>query len=78
MRATARDDHTRGRRAGLAAAHHHAHRHEFPPDDITRYASPEPVILKVRGVLADEPVTRRQSTTDPLAPPRRTLQPRVA
>ncbi len=58
--------------AGLAAAYHHAHRHEFPPDDIARFARPEPVILKVRGVLADEPTTRKHNTTDPLAPARRT------
>ena len=58
--------------AGLAAAYHHAHRHEFPPDDIARFAKDEPVILKVRGVLADEPITRKHNTTDPLAPPRRT------
>jgi competence protein ComEC len=57
---------------GLAAAYHHAHRHEFPPDDIARFARAEPVILKVRGILSDEPITRRHSTTDPLALPRRT------
>lgn len=58
--------------AGLAAAYHHAHRHEFPPDDIARFARPEPVILMVRGILADEPTTRKHNTTDPLAPARRT------
>lgn len=58
--------------AGLAAAYHNAHRHEFPPDDIAQYARSEPVILKVRGGLADEPTTRKHNTTDPLAPPRRT------
>jgi competence protein ComEC len=58
--------------AGLAAAYHHAHRHEFPPDDIARFAQADAVILTVRGVLADEPITRRHNTTDPLAPSRRT------
>jgi competence protein ComEC len=56
---------------GLAAFLHHAHRHEFPPTDVARFARPEPVILKVRGVLAEEPFTRRANTTDPLAPARR-------
>lgn len=56
---------------GLAAFLHHAHRSEFPPTDIARFARLEPVILKVRGTLADEPTTRRANTTDPLAPVRR-------
>ncbi len=56
---------------GLAALLHHTHRHEFPPTDVAQFARPEPVILKVRGTLAEEPCTRRANTTDPLAPPRR-------
>ncbi len=56
---------------GLAAFYHHAHRNEFPPTDVARFARPEPVILKVRGTLADDPFTRRANTTDPLAPARR-------
>lgn len=53
---------------GLAAFLHHAHRNEFPPTDVARFARPEPVILKVRGTLIEEPFTRRSNTTDPLAP----------
>jgi competence protein ComEC len=56
---------------GLAAFYHHAHRHEFPPTDVARFARAEVVILKVRGTLVEEPFTRRANTTDPLAPPRR-------
>jgi competence protein ComEC len=58
--------------AGLAAVSHHAHRHEFPPDDVARFAAPTPVVLKVRGTLADDPFTRR-ITPDPLTPARRTV-----
>lgn len=56
---------------GLAAFLHHAHQCEFPPTDVARFARPEPVILKVRGTLADEPFTRKAHTSDPLAPSRR-------
>jgi competence protein ComEC len=57
--------------AGLAAAHHHTYRHSFPPDDIGEYARPEPCLVRVRGVLAEDPVTRFAPKSDPLEPPNR-------
>jgi competence protein ComEC len=51
----------------VAAVYHHVHRQEFPPDDLTQFAQVESPVLRVRGVLADEPFTRKQGTIDPLA-----------
>lgn len=53
--------------AGIAAAHHHAHRNAFPPDDLGNLVGPEPTLVRVRGVLAEEPTTKLASTRDPLA-----------
>jgi competence protein ComEC len=50
---------------GLAAAHHHTHRHTFAGDDIARFADP-PGYVRVRGVLDDEPVKRPPPRPDPL------------
>jgi len=57
---------------GLAAFLHHVHRTEFPPTDVARFARPEPIILKVRGTLTDDPFTRHTHTADPLVPVHRT------
>ncbi|MFO0849305.1 MAG: ComEC/Rec2 family competence protein [Gemmataceae bacterium] len=55
--------------AGLAAAHHHAHRCDFPPDDVGEYATPEPRLCRLRATLTDDPVTRYAPKADPLAGP---------
>lgn len=44
--------------AGLAAAHHHAHRHVFADDDIGFAAAESPRVVRVRATLADDPRTR--------------------
>ncbi len=54
--------------AGLAAAHHHAHRHAFDPNDVGEFAGPEPALVRVRGVLDEDPVTRFVPRADPLEP----------
>ncbi|MGL6096347.1 MAG: hypothetical protein ACRC7O_11200, partial [Fimbriiglobus sp.] len=54
--------------AGIAAAYHHTHRHSFPPDDIGEFASVDPRIARIRGIVLDEPVTRRAAKADPLTP----------
>lgn len=56
--------------AGLAAAYHHTHRHSFPPNDIGEFAADEPHLVKLRGILLEEPITRRAPPADPLTPPR--------
>lgn len=50
----------------LAAAHHHAHRHSFAPDDIAAFATEQPLPVKVRGRLAEEPARFRPPKPDPL------------
>ena len=50
----------------LAAAHHHAHRHSFRPDDIGLFATEEALPVKVRGALAEEPARYRPPKPDPL------------
>ncbi|HVK08184.1 MAG TPA: ComEC/Rec2 family competence protein [Gemmataceae bacterium] len=52
--------------AGLAGARHHAQRHDFPVDDIAAVAGPEARVVRVRGVLDDEPTVRRSTHSDPL------------
>lgn len=47
---------------GLALAYHHAHRYEFPANDIGRYATTDVRVVKLRGTIADDPVTRKQPT----------------
>jgi competence protein ComEC len=56
--------------AGLAAAHHHIHRHVVPPDDLGRFIGERPVVARVRGLLDETPVLRRAST-DLFGPARR-------
>jgi competence protein ComEC len=54
--------------SGVAAAYHHAHRHFFDANDIGEFARPEPALVRVRGVLTDDPVTRFAPRADPLEP----------
>lgn len=58
--------------AGLAAGYHHTHRHAFAVDDIGEVAKAEPSLVRVRGVLTEDPVTRFAPKADPLAPVLRT------
>lgn len=57
--------------AGLAAAHHHTHRHAFPADDIGHFARAERAIAKVRGVVDEPPAVRRADRTDVFGSARR-------
>ena len=57
--------------AGAAAAHHHWHRHGHPPDDIRAIADETPKVVKLRGVILEEPIAQKRNP-DPLAPVRRT------
>ncbi len=57
--------------AGLGLAHHHAHLHEFPADDIGRHIDTDKRFASVRGVLLEDPITRHRNLADPLAPERR-------
>ena len=51
---------------GVAAAHHHDHRNRFGPDDIGHVATDQPVPVKLRGTLAEEPVRFPPPKPDPL------------
>lgn len=51
---------------GLAGAHHHAWRNDFPADDVGNLASVEPRLVRVRGTLDEEPSVRRHPAPDPL------------
>ena len=44
--------------AGAAAAYHHTHRHAFPPNDIGTRIGDEPQLIRLRGVVLEDPVTR--------------------
>jgi competence protein ComEC len=50
----------------VAAGYHHQHRHDFPPDDLGRNLTLEMQLVRVRGVLADDPV-RLRPNAGPLA-----------
>jgi len=52
---------------GIAAAYHHQHRHEFPADDLGATLTPAAQLIRVRGVLADDPVSRFRPAGDPFA-----------
>lgn len=52
--------------AALAAAHLHAHRHSVGSDDISTFAKSEPIAVRVRGVLVDEPERYRAPRPNPL------------
>ena len=51
----------------LAAAYHHQYRHDFPADDLGASLTTQPKLLRVRGTLADDPVSRFRPAGDPLA-----------
>jgi len=57
--------------AGLALAHHHDHRHSFATNDISTFATDSPMPVRLRGVLADEPVIARAPRPNPLVVERR-------
>ena len=57
---------------GLAGAYHHAWRNEFPADDLGIVAAVDSRLVRVRGMLDDEPSPRRHPKNDPL-----TNRPRV-
>lgn len=52
--------------AGLAAAHHHTHTRVFPADDLAARVGETPRLVRLRGTLVDDPVTRFAPTADPL------------
>ena len=52
--------------AGLGMAHHHAHIHEFPADDVGRHIDTEKRFASVRGILLEDPITRHRNIADPL------------
>jgi competence protein ComEC len=52
--------------AALGAAYHHTYRDLSAPDDISQFASAEPRLARLRGVLAEEPFITRRPGVDPL------------
>lgn len=50
----------------VGAAYHHAYREIYPSDDIGYFAPAEPQPVRLRGVLAEEPVVSWQPASDPL------------
>src|SRR5262245_44825351 len=52
--------------AALAAFYHHASRDVYPADDIGEFATAEPQRFRLRGRLADEPVSRGRPAGDVL------------
>ncbi len=52
--------------AGLAGWHHHAYRTSFAADDIGAFAPEQPVLVRVRGTLDEEPVATPPAKPDPL------------
>ena len=57
--------------AGLGMAHHHAHLHAFPADDVGAHIGTEKSFASVRGILLEDPITRHRNLSDPMAPERR-------
>ena len=57
--------------AGLGMAHHHAHLHEFPADDVGRHIGTDKRFASVRGILLEDPITRHRNLADPMMPERR-------
>lgn len=53
--------------AALAALYHHAHRNVFTSDDIGNFVSETPTLVRVRGVLDEEPSIPKKPRPDPLA-----------
>jgi competence protein ComEC len=52
--------------AALGAAYHHLHRDTYPADDIGYYATAEPRLIHLRGVLEEEPSVVIRPRHDPL------------
>jgi len=51
---------------GLAGAHHHSWRNDFPANDIGQLAAIEPKLVRVRGTLVEEPVFRKRGPANVL------------
>jgi competence protein ComEC len=52
--------------AALGSAYHHWHREIYAANDIGEFASPDPVLSQIRGVLEDEPAVIWQPAQTPL------------
>jgi competence protein ComEC len=52
--------------AGIGAAYHHGARHVYAADDIGELAGDEPTLVRVQGVLTDEPFAPSRRKNDPL------------
>src|SRR5262249_27672868 len=52
--------------AGLGAAYHHWYLHVYPDDDIGHFTTPEPQLVRVRGVLDEEPTVWKAQPSGPL------------
>jgi competence protein ComEC len=50
----------------LGAAYHHYRHDVYAPDDIGNFASPEPRLIRLRGVVVEEPIILHQVHRDPL------------
>lgn len=50
----------------LAAQYHHLHRHAYADDDIGHFATDEPKLVRLRGVLVEGPTTYLSNKSDPL------------
>lgn len=53
---------------GLAAAYHHDHCHHFRPNDIGKVATEKPTLVRVRGLIDEEPILQRIDRSDPFIP----------
>jgi competence protein ComEC len=56
---------------GVAAAYHSVHRNSFGEDDIGRYAGTQPILVRVRGIVDEEPILSRTDRSDPFIPARK-------
>lgn len=52
--------------AGLAAAHHHAHRYTFAADNVAVFVTEQPTPVRIRGILTEEPARFSAPRPDPL------------
>lgn len=57
--------------AGFAAAYHHTHRHAFAANDLGEFATADSQLVRLRGTLVEDPITRFAPKSDPLEPSRR-------
>ena len=51
----------------LAAAYHHGWRNDYAGDDVGEFATAEPKLVRVRGILSEEPTIALQPHHNPLA-----------